>query len=90
MCPPTSGAACHPRLGCYEPRWPWTAAGTGWTSSAGSPADAARWLAPGGYLLIETSERQAPATVAAIARHGLLARVAGDDELDATVVIGAR
>jgi release factor glutamine methyltransferase len=51
-------------------------------------ARAARWLAPGGSLLIETSERQADRTAAAVARGGLTARVVGDEETGATVVIG--
>src|SRR5215207_546049 len=51
---------------------------------------APQWLAPGGYLLVETSERQAPHLVAAAAHHGLIPRVARSDELNATVVIGAR
>ncbi|MCG5219972.1 putative protein N(5)-glutamine methyltransferase [Streptosporangium sp. KLBMP 9127] len=46
------------------------------------------WLAPGGHVLVETSEHQAPQTVEAVARNGLTARVAGSDELNATVVIG--
>lgn len=49
---------------------------------------AARWLARGGHLLIETSERQSPRTVEAFARNGLHPRVVADDEMDATVVIG--
>jgi release factor glutamine methyltransferase len=53
-------------------------------------AAAPRWLAPGGHLLIETSERQAPHTAAAIGAAGLTARVVHDAELDATVVIGRR
>jgi release factor glutamine methyltransferase len=44
------------------------------------------WLAPGGHVLIETSERQVPAAVDAFA--GLGVRVARSDELDAVVVIG--
>ena len=51
-------------------------------------AAALRWLAPGGHLLVETSERQAPMTVESFARSGLIPRVAGSDELSATVVIG--
>jgi release factor glutamine methyltransferase len=51
-------------------------------------AQAPEWLAPGGRLLIETSERQAPVTVAAMARSGLEAAVAHSDELDSTVVVG--
>lgn len=53
-------------------------------------AQAGRWLAPGGSLLIETSGRQAPRTVAAFDRHGLDPRVAVCEDLDATVVIGTR
>ena len=53
-------------------------------------AEAPRWLAPGGHLLVETSERQAPYAVAAFTRGGLVARVVTDDDLEATVVIGRR
>lgn len=52
-------------------------------------AVADRWLAPGGHLLIETSERQAPLLADAFARAGLRPRVARSDELVATVVVGA-
>jgi release factor glutamine methyltransferase len=47
------------------------------------------WLAPGGHLLIETSERQAPLTAAAFAGNGLKPRTVTSPDLDATVVIGA-
>jgi release factor glutamine methyltransferase len=53
-------------------------------------AAAPLWLAPGGHLLVETSDRQAPQTVAAVARDGLIPRVASSEELNATVVIGTR
>ena len=53
-------------------------------------AAAPLWLAPGGHLLVETSERQAPQTVETVARNGLIPRVASSDELNATVVIGTR
>jgi release factor glutamine methyltransferase len=53
-------------------------------------AAAPQWLAPRGHLLVESSQRQAPALVEAIARSGLAPRVATSDELDATVVIGGR
>ncbi|MGC5014282.1 putative protein N(5)-glutamine methyltransferase [Streptosporangium sp. DT93] len=53
--------------------------------TAGAPL----WLAPDGHLLVETSERQAPRTVAAFARNGLEPSVARSEELDATVVIGS-
>ena len=51
-------------------------------------AEARWWLAPGGLLLIETSAAQAPGTSDALARSGLVPRVANSDEHDATVVIG--
>jgi release factor glutamine methyltransferase len=55
-------------------------------AAAGAPA----WLAPGGVLLTETSERQAPAMAAAVAAAGLTARVHTDDDSGATVVTGTR
>ncbi|MFE1029214.1 putative protein N(5)-glutamine methyltransferase [Streptomyces sp. NPDC058818] len=51
-------------------------------------AEAPHWLAPGGCLLAETSERQAPAAVDAFSRAGLTTRLAVCDELYAHVVIG--
>jgi len=51
-------------------------------------AGARDWLAPGGTLLIETSQRQATATLTAFTHAGLRARVAVDEELDGTVVAG--
>ena len=51
---------------------------------------ASGWLAPGGYLLIETSDRQAPRAAAAFADSGLTPRVASSADLDATVIIGRR
>ncbi|WP_367183074.1 putative protein N(5)-glutamine methyltransferase [uncultured Cellulomonas sp.] len=51
---------------------------------------AAAWLAPGGHVLVESSTRQVPGAVDAVARAGLLARVATSAELDATAVIGRR
>ncbi|WJE55725.1 putative protein N(5)-glutamine methyltransferase (plasmid) [Bacillus cereus] len=47
------------------------------------------WLAPGGHLLIETSEMQATQTFEIFAGAGLTTKVARDEELDATVVIGS-
>jgi len=53
-------------------------------------AGASDWLAPGGHLLIETSERQAPVAAAAFAASGLAVQVATSAGLNATVVIGTR
>ncbi|MFH7593598.1 putative protein N(5)-glutamine methyltransferase [Streptomyces racemochromogenes] len=51
-------------------------------------AQALRWLAPGGHLLIETSARQAPLTASALTAGGLSVRAATSEELHATVVTG--
>jgi release factor glutamine methyltransferase len=55
-------------------------------AAAGAPA----WLAPGGVLLVETSEGQAPAMAAVLGAAGLAAQVHEDDESGATVVTGTR
>ena len=51
-------------------------------------AGAPDWLAPGGHLLIETSERQVMPAIAAFEASGLAVRVESSDDLYATVVIG--
>jgi len=48
------------------------------------------WLRPGGELLIETSERQAPTAIELLAGNGLAARAVSDELLDATVVVGVK
>lgn len=48
------------------------------------------WLAPGGALLIETGEEQAPRAADAFTLAGLSTRVAGSEDCGATVVIGCR
>jgi release factor glutamine methyltransferase len=53
-------------------------------------AEAPGWLAPGGHLLIETGERQAPRVVETAARNGLLPRVASSADENATVVVATR
>lgn len=53
-------------------------------------AGAAEWLAPGGHLLIETSERQAPHAAGLFADGGLVPRILRCDERYATVVTGTR
>ena len=53
-------------------------------------AGALGWLAPGGHLLVETSERQVEAAVAAFDAAGLVTRVEVSEELYATVVTGTR
>lgn len=50
--------------------------------------EAADWLAPGGCLLIETSERQTPQALKVFHDSGLTARTAVSKEMHAHVVIG--
>jgi release factor glutamine methyltransferase len=77
-----------PEAGIYEPRVGVVGGVVGLDVHRRVTGAAPRWLAPGGHLLIETSERQAPQTVEIFASNGLIPRVASSDELDATVVIG--
>jgi release factor glutamine methyltransferase len=51
-------------------------------------AEAPLWLAPGGHLLIETSDAQAPVAAELFSRSGLAPRVARLADLEATVVVG--
>jgi release factor glutamine methyltransferase len=51
---------------------------------------AARWLAPDGVLLLETSPRQEPGTVRACERAGLLVEVVGEDPVRVVLARPAR
>ncbi|PGZ79547.1 putative protein N(5)-glutamine methyltransferase [Priestia megaterium] len=53
-------------------------------------SEAPIWLAPGGYLLVETSQKQALQTAKILAQNGLIPKVTHCVELDATVVIGTQ
>ncbi|HEY2288904.1 MAG TPA: HemK family protein methyltransferase [Streptosporangiaceae bacterium] len=74
----------------HEPRVALDGGGDGLEVLRRVAAEAAAWLAPGGRLLTEASERQAGAAAAIVAAGGLAAQVVSDDELGATVVIGRR
>lgn len=52
-------------------------------------AGAPDWLRAGGAVLVETSRTQATVLAEVFASHGLAARVATSEDLDATLVIGA-
>lgn len=52
-------------------------------------AGAPEWLAPGGHLLVETSDRQCPRTVDAMTRAGLLPRVVRSPKTGSTAVVGS-
>jgi release factor glutamine methyltransferase len=51
-------------------------------------AEAPAWLTPGGHLLSETSEAQAPAAAAVLAAAGLTPQVVRSEQLYATVITG--
>ncbi|MEU3766351.1 putative protein N(5)-glutamine methyltransferase [Amycolatopsis keratiniphila] len=53
-------------------------------------AEALHWLSPTGHLLVETGESQAASTAEAMAHNGLIPEVITDEELYATIVVGAR
>lgn len=53
-------------------------------------AGAGSWLAPGGHVLVETSEDQSATAVAIFEGDGLAARVISEPEYGATVVVGTR
>lgn len=51
-------------------------------------AAAPQWLAPGGDLLIETSDHQAHQLAKTVAEAGLSAQIVRSDEVEATAVVG--
>jgi len=79
-----------PEARTYEPRAALDGGGDGLDLLRRAAAGASGWLAPGGHLFIETSERQAEAARTAFAASGLLARVISDEDLAATVIVGQR
>ncbi|MFB8030903.1 MULTISPECIES: putative protein N(5)-glutamine methyltransferase [unclassified Streptomyces] len=72
----------------HEPRVALDGGGDGLDVMRRVVAEAADWLAPGGSLLVETSERQAARALETVGSSGLTARVVASEELHATVVIG--
>ena len=51
---------------------------------------APHWLRPGGHLLTEATDAQAPQAAAIMSAAGLAPEVVSDADLDATVVVGSR
>ena len=74
----------------YEPRTALDGGDDGLDLHRRLAAEAPPWLAPGGHVLVEASEEQAPVTARLFAAAGLAARVVTAPELAATVVIGGR
>jgi release factor glutamine methyltransferase len=74
----------------YEPRVALDGGTDGLAVVRRVSAAASGWLAPGGHLLIEISEHQAPRAAETFIGDGLMAWVASFKELSAAVVIGTR
>lgn len=77
-----------PEARLYEPRLALDGGPDGLDVQRRLAVAASRWLAPGGHLLVEVSEEQAPAAVETFERAGLRARAVSSEEYGATVVIG--
>lgn len=86
---PTAAIAfMPPEARWYEPALALDGGGDGLDVLRLVIAGAPEWLAPGGQLLFETSEDQAPVAQQTVAQHGFRPGVVEDDELGATVIIG--
>jgi release factor glutamine methyltransferase len=83
-------ATMPPEARDHEPRVALDGGADGLDVQRRVAADATAWLRPGGALLIESGEDQAPYTAAAFAAAGLVPRATHSEELYATVVIGVR
>jgi release factor glutamine methyltransferase len=74
----------------YEPHVALDGGSDGLAVLRRAAAEAPQWLVPGGHLLVETSDRQAPLMADAMTRAGLSPQLHSDDELGASVVAGTR
>ena len=83
-------ASMPPEARLYEPRSALDGGSDGLDVVRRVIAMAATWLAPRGFLLIESSRRQAAPVEAAFARRGLRPRVVRADDVEGTVVVGER
>jgi release factor glutamine methyltransferase len=88
---PTAGiATMPPEARDHEPRVALDGGADGLAVHRRVAAEASRWLAPGGTVLIETSDEQAEGTAALLAAAGLVVTVRRDSRVDGTVAVGRR
>ena len=83
-------ALMPPEARDHEPRLSLDGGADGLEVARRVAASAPDWLAPGGHVLIETSEQQAAQAAEAFAGFGLAPRVAVSEELEVAVVIGSK
>ncbi|SFM94267.1 release factor glutamine methyltransferase [Pseudonocardia ammonioxydans] len=86
--PASAIADMPPEARDHEPRTALDGGGDGLDPARRVAAGAPAWLAPGGTVLIETSEVQAPVLADVFARHGLDPATGSDDDRAATWVTG--
>lgn len=86
---PSDGiAAMPPEARDHEPRIALDGGPDGLDVQRRVAAGVREWLAPGGCVLVETSQRQVDASMANLRTAGLAMRTVRSESLDATVVIG--
>ena len=86
--PTAAIAAMPPEARLHEPRVALDGGPDGLDLQRRAIGGAAEWLAPGGSVLLETSDEQADRTLTLLRSAQLAARLAVDPDLDATVAIG--
>lgn len=74
----------------FEPRFTHDGGSDGLDVLRRVAAEATNWLAPGGHLLVETSDAQALAASEEFTNFGLHARIARSSHFPSTVLIGTR
>ena len=88
--PTDAMALLPPEARLHEPRMALDGGADGLDVLRRVAAESPGWLAPGGHLLIETSEQQAATAADAFTRSGLSVQVHTSSEFETTVVIGTR
>ncbi|MFC0625430.1 putative protein N(5)-glutamine methyltransferase [Kribbella deserti] len=86
--PTEAVALMPPEARLHEPRVALDGGADGLDVLRRVAAEAPGWLAPGGHLLVETSDRQAAEATQVMAAGGLTAQTTYDEDRGATVVIG--
>ena len=87
--PTSSIGMMPPEARLHEPRAALDGGADGLEVQRRVALGAAEWLAPGGFLMVETSGQQAPETAGVMVESGLLANVVSDEDMGATIVVGS-